>query len=102
MNPKLKFWTNTTAREIACETFNFKMAIQVLIVLKIYKWTSLGPDLFEQKFLAPKQTAYQVLQFLWQTEIWPSLVWIPVAIILDVLLKQCITRRENPKLTQTK
>lgn len=95
MNPKTKFWINTTGREIALEAFSLPMALQALILLKIYKWTNLGPTLFQQKFLGGKNTNYQVLQFLWSYEIWPLVKWIPVAIVLNVLVKKLMRQSKS-------
>lgn len=90
MSPQTHFQIRALLAEAILRLTSLTMLIQLIILLKIYKWTSLGPALFQQKVLAIKSTSYAMLQFAWIYEIWPCVKWLPLAILADAVIVRTV------------
>lgn len=90
MSPKTEFEWRRIFREMAERCCCFTMCVQVMILLEIYKWTSMGPELFQQKILVTKSTSYQMLQLGWSQGIFPLIKWLPIALLADVLFPRIV------------
>ena len=92
MSPKTQYEIRTIGKELLLEMFSLPMLLQVYILLTIYKWTALGPKLFHEQVLQVQNTSYEMLRLAWLYEIWPLVKWLPLAILVNVLVKKLVRK----------
>lgn len=90
MSPKTNYEVRSYFSEVLENILTLTFLIQFLLILKIYKWTALGPKLFQAKVIGGAATSYAELYTAWNYELWPLVKWFPVAIVLDVFIRRIV------------
>lgn len=88
MDLKFKWHCHEVVKELLFKMFSLSSILTFYVFLKIYKWMDLGPAVFAKKMARDKIGPYDMLSYLWWNELWPIILLIPVAIVLDIVIRR--------------
>ena len=80
-------------RQFAVELFSYILcfttfAILVPVTIKCRQFYETGLDMFPRELWPPSMTLSSILDVFWQQSLWPILMWLPLAVAADVVLRQ--------------
>jgi len=93
---KLKFYGKELLLEWLSKFMTFQTLITVLIIFKIAKYFYFGSEHAAKIWSMNKISSYQVLSYVWREEIFRLVLVLPVAMLLDILLKDIMKKKPNP------
>jgi len=85
---QLKWNAIQIAYDFVWRLISLPTLIWLKVLISLYQFLHLGPQWFQEGWLKGRITSYQVLEFIWSHEMWPWLKWLPLAVLVDVVLKQ--------------
>lgn len=90
MDFELKWLSHQIVKEWLLRMFSLSTVITFIAFMKMYKWLVLGPAVFAREWSAKQISSYHVLEYLWQSELRPLLLLLPVAALVDILIKKLV------------
>lgn len=93
MHNKLKFYAKELFIEWLSKFMTFQTLVTAMIIFKIAKYFYFGSEHAAKIWSMNKISSYQILSFVWEEEILRLVLVLPVAMLLDIILKKAI--KEN-------
>lgn len=87
---KLKFYGKELLLECLSKFMTFQTLITALIIFKIAKYFYFGSEHAARIWSMNKISSYQILSYVWREEIFRLVLVLPVAMLLDILVKGAI------------
>lgn len=86
-NFKTKYHLILIRADFVMSFINFTNIALIFFVAQVYRFLVLGVDGFQYGNRAAKV----ILPALWREEIWPMVIWIPVAMVADFFVRRVIS-----------
>ena len=96
MHNKLKFYARELFLEWLSKFLTFQTFVTAMIIFKIAKYFYFGSEHAAKIWSMNKISSYQVLSFVWKGEVFRLVLVLPLAMLLDIFLKDIVKRKPNP------
>ena len=107
MHNKLKFYARELLLDWLSKFMTFQTLVTVMIIFKIAKYFYFGSEHAARIWSLNKISSYQILSFVWKEEILRLVLVLPLAMLLDIILRRAIKendlfRKRSQTQNQTK
>lgn len=97
MHNKLRFYAKGLFLEWLSKFMTFQTLVTAVIIFKIAKYFYFGSEHAAKIWSMNKVSSYQILSYVWREEVFRLVLVLPVAMLLDILLKEIRKKKPNPE-----